>query len=807
MYLLSRFAKCLACALVISLMPAVAAGKGFRIAPSYPTGLYPDKVVAKDVNGDGKLDLVTLDYALISVLLGRGDGTFAPKIDYAAPLGSGLAAGDMNGDGKADLVITAVDGTLNVMLGNGNGTFQSPIITSLQILNLLDPTLGDLNKDGYLDVVIGLAGGRSNGGVLVALGKGDGTFSSQTSYAAGWHPTSVAASDLNADGKLDLAVVDQAGNLSTLLGNGDGTFQKALTIPLGYESLFVVSGEFNGDGRTDLALTVFPFYGSSLRWSVAVFFGNGDGTFQPPTLYPTDVPVYDLIVADYDHNGTQDLGVMSAGAGAGTMLNKGDGSFGQLHSYAALYAEAMTSGDLNGDGIPDLVTCSGVSLVNVFLNFGDGTFPGAPNIYLTNAYSSQYIAADFNGDGHPDLAISTFPLGVDIAISNPDGTFQAPTSYGPAADHSEMSSLTAADLNNDGKLDLAAAILCSGCPGGGAGILLGSGDGTFQSPLSITGIDDATFVAAGDFNGDGKVDLAFADDTVRIVLGNGDGTFGAASDTGVGILIDYMVAADFNHDGKLDLALGDANPQGPALIVLLGKGDGTFLNPVTYQAGTYANNLIAGDLNRDGNLDILLSGGDGLYFLLGNPDGTFQSPQQVTISTNTPLALADFNGDGKLDLAYVATDTGTLNLGYGNGDGTFQLPLVYPGIRGPLLATDFNGDHAPDLITGYSWFTPLMNSGGSTVTLSSLPNPSHFGQAVTFTATITPSLPYSPTPTGTVTFRDATKKLGTASLVAGVATFSYSGLTVGPHHISAIYSGDNSFNPNQKTVIQRVKPH
>jgi hypothetical protein len=326
-------------------------------------------------------------------------------------------------------------------------------------------------------------------------------------------------------------------------------------------------------------------------------------------------------------------------------------------------------------------------------------------------------------------------------------------------------------------------------------------------------------VAVADVNGDGKPDLIVANGngSVGVLLGNGDGTFQAAMSYGSGGASASSVAvADVNGDGKPDLLVANhcassdcANGSGG---VLLGNGDGTFQAAVSYSSGgLYTDAVVLGDLNRDGKLDLVVAseyasssavttGSVGV--LLGNGDGTFQAA--VSTSTPTPLggirslAMADFDGDGKLDLAVGAGNFLLL----GNGDGTFQTPIVL-GAGGPGIAVgDFNRDGKPDLAIG--GITVLMNISvfPTTTTITSSSNPSTFGQSVTFSATVTPKA--SGMPTGTVTFMNGSKILGTSPLNGGTAKFSTAALAVGRHCITAAYSGDTNFAVSKSPALHQL---
>jgi len=320
-------------------------------------------VAVGDFNRDGKPDLAVVSQVgttgnIVGVLLGNGDGTFQNQVGYAVGnTPQSVAVGDFNGDGKLDLVVTnTADGTISVLLGNGDGTFQNQV-TYVTGKGPYSVAVGDFNGDGKLDLVVtntDLAVANAPGAVNVLLGNGNGTFQNQVTYATGNNPLSVAVSDFNGDGKLDLVVANydaftSTNTVSVLLGNGDGTFQNQVTYATTAESISVAVGDFNGDGKPDLAVA---------SGAVNVLLGNGDGTFQNQVTYSTGDSAYSVVVADFDGDGKLDLAVANGDDNTVSVLRgNGDGTFQNRVAYfAGLFVGPMAVGDFNGDGNPDLTT-------------------------------------------------------------------------------------------------------------------------------------------------------------------------------------------------------------------------------------------------------------------------------------------------------------------------------------------------------------------------------------------------------------------------------------------------------------------
>jgi hypothetical protein len=804
----------------------------FRVAPTYDVGsgpFDPVSVAVGDFNGDGKPDLAVANSSSnnVGVLLGNGDGTFQAAVHYA--VGSGprsVAVGDFNGDGKPDLAVANSDfisgiGSISVLLGNGDGTFQAAVnYASGSGPNSV--AVGDFNGDGKLDLAV-----TTSSSISVLLGNGDGTFQAAVHYAAGSGPVFVAVGDLNGDGKSDLAVANSSSNnVSVLLGDGDGTFQAAVNYAAGSAPRSVAVGDFNGDGKPDLAVA------NSSSNNVSVLLSNGDGTFQAAGNYAAGSAPRSVAVGDFNGDGKPDLAVANDGSNdVSVLLGNGDGTFQAAVNYnyaAGPGPSSVAVGDFNGDGKPDLaVTNSGYnSSIGVLLGNGDGTFQAAVS-YAAGSAPRSMAVGDFNGDGKPDLAVAN-GSGISVLLGNGDGTFEAAVNY---ATGSDPHSVAVGDFNGDGKPDLAVANQSSS----NVSVLLGNGDGTFQAAVNYA-VGGASSVAVGDFNGDGKPDLAvtspqasfFGVGNVSVLLGNGDGTFQAAGNYAVGSLPVSVVVGDFNGDGKPDLAVANfLSIFSSGISVLLGNGDGTFQAAVNYGAGPNPNALAVGDFNGDGKPDLAVANPDESFnvgnasVLLGNGDGTFRAAAVVAGGNTSSVAVGDFNGDGKPDLAVVRKlNRFDVNVSVllGNGDGTFRASVNYAAGSNPVFVAvgDFNGDGKPDLavansgsnnVTIFLNTTPGSAKAATSITLTSSPNPSMFGQAVTLTATVTPSTG-SGISTGTVAFKDGAATIGSATLnQSGQATLSIATLAVGKHTITAIYGGDSGFKDSASSALtQTVNP-
>ena len=317
---------------------------------------------------------------------------------------------------------------------------------------------------------------------------------------------------------------------------------------------------------------------------------------------------------------------------------------------------------------------------------------------------------DFRNDGKLDLVVTDYN-GFTVSLGNGNGTFQEPTFY-----PTELSYyLAVGDFNNDGNLDIVVAN--ETLNPSTVSVYLGNGDGTFQEPIYSNTTSDSTFVVTGDFNHDGKLDIAVIDHPyISVLLGNGDGTFQSPSDNESFPIPQWLAVGDFNNDGNLDVITTGTFGGGYDIGVLLGNGKGGLQDSINtvleYVPGTVA----VGDFNRDGKLDAVL-GYDlaGIAVFLGKGDGSFQP----AVNYNTTglgggyVVVRDLKLDGKVDLV-VPSGPPALDVFWGNGDGTFQPAQGFASSVGGLPAVgDLNGDHLPDIVMANSRYGAgtMLNTG------------------------------------------------------------------------------------------------
>ncbi len=666
----------------------------FQNAEIFLVGTFPDSVAVADLNGDGIPDFVTANRGgppyyggTVSVLLGNGDGTFQKALPY--PVGTyplAVAVADVNGDGIPDIVTAnGGDTTLSVLLGNGNGTFQSNL--TVPVGESPDSVaVADVNGDGRPDIVTANLFGSS---VSVLLGNGDGTFQKAQIIPVGSELFSVAVADVNGDGRPDILSANRY-SASVLLGNGDGTFQQA-RIFLGSDLDYVALADVNGDGRLDFVAA------NSVYNTVSVLLGNGDGAFQKALTFPVGTYPSSVIVADVNGDGSPDIVTANEDDNSvSVLLGNGEGTFqSNLTVPVGESPDSVAVADVNGDGRPDIITSNFSGTVSVLLGNGDGTFQNAQT-FPVGLYSNSVAVADVNDDGRPDIVTANDGNStVSVLLGNGDGTFQNAQTFpvGTSPD-----SVAVADVNGDGRPDIVTA-------NGGdntVSVLLGNGDGTFQKAQTFPVGSKPQSVAVADVNGDGSPDIVTAnedDNTVSVLLGNGDGTFQKAETIPVGTYPDSVAVADVNGDGSPDIVT--ANEDDNTVSILLGNGNGTFQKAQIIPDGTYPNSVVVADLTGDGRPDIVTCGDDTVSELLNTGKGTFQKGQSFAVgSFSRGVVVADLTGDGRPDIVTANLFDDTVNVLLNTGNGTFSpnTPLNGIGVRNTPYIADFNNDSTPDSV-------------------------------------------------------------------------------------------------------------
>jgi len=510
----------------------------------------------------------------------------------------------------------------------------------------------------------------------------------------------VRLGDINGDGKPDLMIVDGMPDpddpnpppptVTTWYGDGNGSFLSLAQLPYPGPIASAVLWDVNNDGELDIVS------------NSVVILANPAGGYKAPI--PLSVPNAPntcealegaISVGDINTDGFPDIVTANCEDDTVTVyLNEGSGNFqaGVSH-WSGYFTIGIDALDLNGDGKADIV-CSNRdgSDLTVLMGNGDGTLQPVNFGYSAGGLVAyRPLLHDFNADGNVDAllvnTIADLSFGLSLIPGVGGGAFASAIDYfsphfPEGSAHGE--SLAIADFNSDGRPDI--VLGNSSQPGSGVTVFLNSQAGSIGSGANYGVTGDLNYVGTGDFNGDGTADIIATELTtgsLELFAGNGDGTFQTAQVFTAGSYGGFGIGvADFNGDGKLDIALLDGEP---SVVILLNNGAGGFQAPLTHRISNQAYELRIADINGDGKPDIIAaqSGLSLISVLLGNGDGSFQTLPDFDSNREYPggLAVGDLNGDGTPDLA-ITIDDSNLAMGVavalGNGDGTFQPAVLYP---------------------------------------------------------------------------------------------------------------------------------
>jgi uncharacterized repeat protein (TIGR01451 family) len=535
-----------------------AGGFGAPVVWGVPALLFPREVVAVDLDGDGRRDLAVTDDFGDAVGVLMGSPTLALAFRGPFPVGdgvAGIAAGDVNGDGHADLVTAETIGsTVSVLLGDGTGGF-GPAQRSDGPIGAGSVALADVDADGRLDLAV------SGWGLEVRRGDGAGHFGPPRRYGLGGD---IAAAEIDGDGRVDLLVGD-----SLLRGDGTGGFAAQRSTPAGARPRFAVAADFDRDGHQDVAV-------AREGGSVALLRGDGAGGFAAPegALYGSDPT--DLVVHDLDADGWPDLAVGYAGTRDVVVLrNDRQGGFVARSFAVAGVPRLLAVGDFGGDGRVDIAVANETtSTIDVLHGVGDASFaPGGST--PSGGGLLALVVGTFNPDDRLDLACARLPSGsVTLLHGSGQETFVTGATLPLAA---AARALVALDVDPDGILDLAGGGDGQAFPQvSGLGVQRGDGSGGFGPPVLQPPVQLHS-MAAGDFTGDGRLDLVALDnedlfpDGVRLLPGGAGGRFGLSAEAAIPIggRATALFVADFDEDGRPDLGAVVGNAD--ALTIVPGR--------------------------------------------------------------------------------------------------------------------------------------------------------------------------------------------------------------------------------------------
>jgi hypothetical protein len=754
------------------------ASAGFLAPVNFPVSTDLEQISAGDVNGDGKLDLAVSGFngvdVTLSVLINNGSGNFAAPVNYQSAPGSrifsyAVTLRDLNNDGKAELIGGGMYsagssdyGALIVRRNTGSGAFGTAEIYQFEnyIPSPKEITTGDINGDGFTDIIAAVPSGRANEGFETLLSNGVGGFQTPKYYEASQQTFDVAAFDVDGDGDLDVATLANSSAAVTIHENpGNGVFRILPRYNVASLSDAVESADIDNDGDTDIVVNGEVGIASN-NAVVKILKNNGDGTFAPAIDYSPPRNFADMKLRDINNDGFVDMIFAPDGNfpayHIGTALNNGNGTFAPtvVRELFACGGGTIDAYDLDGDGDRDIVfteeeSCQNISArIFILRNDGNQSFFVMPVLHPPGL-PHELAIADVTGDGKADI-ITAVSGSMEVFPGNGNLTFGS-----PILSTSEPFKFKAADFNGDGKLDLAMIMQQSSFGTDTLATSLGNGDGTFQAVRTQTGssvlesLRISNDLDVSDFNGDGKNDLLtynYASNDVSLFLNAGDGSLLPHQRYGIGNTPILGTAADFNRDGKIDIAAAIGLPPSGlqnAVVVLRntgvqttrptmfdfdgdGKADISIFRPsvgewwiykssnggnAAFQFGNSSDKLAPGDFTGDGKTDIAIwRPATGEWFILRSEDGSYYS---FPFGTNGDIpAVGDFDADGKADAGVFRPSNSTWYIYKSSGGTTIQ----QFGQNGDVpVVSDYDGDGKADIAiyrpsVGEWWIYKSSNS-------------------------------------------------------------------------------------------------
>jgi hypothetical protein len=695
---------------------------------TFSTGFdsIPYSLAIADVNHDNESDIIVANYGTrnVGLFLGYGNGFFANQtiiyVDRNFQPYS-VTAADLNNDTYIDIVVVSSNTSqIAVLLGSGSGSFSlSKEYSTGSNSSPRSAVIGDFNNDTKLDIAVNT---YSTSSVILFLGRGNGLFSDLTTYYTSVNslPYAMTSSDFNNDTRLDIAAVNYDYNyVDVVLTYRNYSFLDQTTYGItgvnpSPKSIAVT--DLNNDGRLDIIVADY------VDSQISVFLGLNNNTFSSPISFSTgtDSGPCSFAIGDFNNDSRADIVVANNETNnAAVYLGNGDGSFSNqaISSFDGIpLPVSVDVGDLDKDGRLDFVVVSQqFGFVRIFFGDDDNQFSNQPILLIGLDSKPVWVRiADFNNDNCSDIAVINRLAGtVGLFIGSCNSNFQYVTVFSVGTGAGPNAGAIG-DLNGDGRMDIVVNIYYNRA----FQVLLGNGNGTFISSAtySIDSLARPSWSTIGDWNNDNLLDIVVSScdtNNMFMFLGNGDGTFsvGRTYSTGQNSCPLSSAAGDLNKDGILDLV--SANAKSGTVGVFLGY---TYMNGIreaTYSTGSASHPQAIGlghFTDHSNQIDVVLAnyGLSNVGILEEYPDGTF--PIQKMFSTGplsfpTSIAINDVNNDSRQDVVVANSALGNVGIFYGYGNGSFRSQKIYSTVRysspQSVITGSFNNDTRIDIAVVY----------------------------------------------------------------------------------------------------------
>lgn len=608
----------------------------FAYLSSYPIQIAPYQIVVADFNSDNNLDIAVSDaeFMQLSVLLGNGAGGFVQPNSTAVNLGGypySLDAADFNHDGHPDLAITLDSSRVGIFRGDGVGNFLAPTLLTAPGVSFYGSKTGDFNGDGWADVAV------LTYSLTVFLNDGAGGFNAPSSNTldGGYK---LIRGDFNKDGKIDF-VTDTG---IVVLGNGMGGFTRTSQIALGLDPGEFDTADFNGDGNPDIVATNTDSGGNSPGRTLAIALGKGTGRFDAPDYASTPNTNSMVMAADFNNDGRLDM--VTGNVSNNTVLihlQDVNGNFVPAPVFSIVVGGGPNQGpgsvataDFNNDGNVDIAAPDYLSRrVTILLGNGLGGFTSSSVILNTNHGSPSFLrTGDFNGDGKADLVVlCKSQLTFAIMLGDGTGQFTVLNGLGTGT-QAGPDSVAVGDFDGDGATDLAIARFWQPT----VAVMFGNGNGTFAFSYLFPIAEYPMMIRAADLNNDGKLDLVTVPETnhgmMSVLLNIGNGVFASAVPYQIAGAGSDLAIADFDLDGKLDIIATTINAS--TFSFFKGDGNGAFAPVLPINIPAFPRSAVVADFNSDGKPDIALANyfGNSPVFLNNSRIGPCLSINDATVT-------------------------------------------------------------------------------------------------------------------------------------------------------------------------------